>query len=180
MPPLKLDPSFVAKMEGMLKSRLPAAKASVGTAAKGHTPPSKKAKKKAAAEQLLPAQHHLPTPASKPSDLFVIDRSVMEELVSTYVARHVQALQPQASGSSQASEPKGSELKGSEPKASEPPSEPSATGAHREELPKPATKQDRAKFVVQRVVPETGRVTRKTVSASHLRSDDRILHMIID
>ena len=107
---LQLDPAFVAKMDRMLQSRAPKP-ASKPAAAAAAAPAAAKKKKKAPQAGLPPngppdgprdaprgAPQERPWEASREPrpDLFVIDRAVMEELVSAYVERHVRTLRPEA------------------------------------------------------------------------------------
>lgn len=154
---LQLDPDFLAKMDRMLQSRVPKPAAKTPVAAPAPAGVVAKSKKKKTQQQ-QPAIATVsaaapPVPAPKPaaSDLFVIDRSIMEELVNAYVEKHVKALPVAASAEAS-----------------------SATTPE-----KKASAEGKAKFVVQRVSKTTGKMVQRTVDAANLRSTDHILHMVV-
>ena len=157
---LKLDPAFVAKMDCMLQSRAPRPARSRAPA-RGPTAAVEEEAGPRAPRPRGPAttNRSCPPPAfaapkPAPSDLFVIDRSIMEELVSAYVEKHVKSLPGVA--------------------ATAPSSSPS-------EGPPPEKQKEEpgARFVVQRTSKATGKLVQRTVDAGSLRSTDRILHMVI-
>lgn len=152
---LQLDPDFVQRMERVLMGR------TGGATSRPAAAPGKKSKKskhpppgRALGQPIgQPAGPEPPEPACKPmpSDLFVVDRQLMESLVDAYVERHLQK------------------------RVAAPPAPP----AEKQGAAATAAKDPDARFVVHRTGRD-GRTVRRAVGASHLRATDRILHMIIE
>lgn len=162
---LQLDPEFVAKMDRMLQSRAPkpASKPSGAPAvpiAKGKKKKTQQQQQQAAVPSFSAdaAASYPPVPAPKPaaSDLFVIDRSIMEELVNAYVEKHVKALPTTVASAGE-----------------------SCNDAKAEKKEGKDLTEGKAKFVVQRMSKTTGKLVQRTVDAANLRSTDHILHMVV-